>query len=120
MRRTPSRNSPQSKFVILASVCVVVAALYLAQEVLIPLALAVLIAFLLAPVVQRLEEIRIPRVPATLIVVLLGLGLVGGLALIVESQFVEVVTRLQESREQIRQKIDHFRGAGGAFGKAIK
>src|SRR3954447_4421644 len=59
-----------SRFVLLASVCVVVAALYFAQAVLIPLALAMLLSFLLAPLVARLEKWRIKRVPAVLIVVI--------------------------------------------------
>src|SRR5256885_13827278 len=58
-----------SRFVLLASVCVVVAALYFAQAVLIPLALAMLLSFLMAPLVARLERWRIQRVPAGVIVV---------------------------------------------------
>ena len=44
--------------------CVVVAALYFAQEVLIPLALAILITFLLATLVTRLERWKLGRVPS--------------------------------------------------------
>ena len=43
-----------SRFIILASICIVVAALYFAQVVLIPLALSLLLSFLLAPLVRRL------------------------------------------------------------------
>ena len=53
-----------TRFIVMASVCVVVAALYFAQEVLIPLALAVLLCFLLAPLVTRLERYRLGRVPS--------------------------------------------------------
>ena len=41
-----------------------IAVLYFAQEVLIPLALAVLLSFLLAPLVIHVERRRVPRVPA--------------------------------------------------------
>ena len=50
-----------SRFIVLASVCIVVAGLYFAQEVFIPLALAVLISFVLAPLASRLERLRVPR-----------------------------------------------------------
>src|SRR5688572_25219563 len=45
-----------AKFIILASICVVIAALWFMQDVLIPLALAVLVTFLFTPVVHRLER----------------------------------------------------------------
>ena len=51
-----------------ALVLLVVAALYFAREILIPLAIAVLLAFLLTPAVRRLEGWRLGRVPAVLLV----------------------------------------------------
>ena len=60
-----------SHFVILASLCIVTAALYFAQVVLIPLALAVLFSFLLMPVVRWLERLKLGRAAATIIVVIL-------------------------------------------------
>src|SRR5947208_2052937 len=62
------------RFVLMASVCVVVAALYFAQDVLIPLALATLLTFLLSPLVQRLERWRLHRVPSVIIVAVLTFG----------------------------------------------
>ena len=50
-----------NRFNILASIGVVVAALYFAQAVLVPLALAVLFSFWLAPLVYRLEHLKLPR-----------------------------------------------------------
>ena len=45
----------------------VVAGLYFAQAVLVPLAVAVLLAFLLAPVVSWLENLRLGRIAAVLL-----------------------------------------------------
>ena len=42
------------------TVLVVGVVLYLAREILIPIALAVLLTFLLAPIVRRLERYRVP------------------------------------------------------------
>ena len=58
----PVQLAKSSRFVVLASICIVVAALYFAQVVLIPLALAVLFCFLLAPLVTRLERWGLGRV----------------------------------------------------------
>ena len=63
----PVQLARGSKFIVLASVCVVVGALYFAREVLVPLALAILLTFLLAPLVRRLERVGLSRVPATLV-----------------------------------------------------
>ncbi len=51
----------------LAGLLVAAAILYLARDVLIPLALAILLSFLLAPVVRRLEGWRLGRIPSTFI-----------------------------------------------------
>ncbi len=59
-----------------------VAALYLGREVLVPITLAVLLSFVLAPVVDLLRRLWLGRVPAVLLAVLLALGailFVGGL-----------------------------------------
>jgi predicted PurR-regulated permease PerM len=53
----------------------VAAVLYLAREVLIPL--AILLAFLLAPAVSLLERWRLGRVPATALVVILAFSIIG-------------------------------------------
>ena len=61
-----------SKTSSLAGLLVAAAVLYLAREVLIPLALAILLSFLLAPVVRRLEHWRLGRIPSTIIAVAVG------------------------------------------------
>jgi predicted PurR-regulated permease PerM len=107
-----------SKFVVLASICIVVAGLKLAAEVFIPLALAVLFTFVLTPLVNRLERWRMPRTPAVLIVVVLALCLVGFLTRVLFTQFVDVATKLPEYRDQIREKVEHLRGSAGGLGRA--
>ena len=57
----------------LASIAVVVAALYLAKGVLVPLTLAVLLSFLLSPVCDWLERRRLGRIPAVLVTAIAGL-----------------------------------------------
>ena len=72
-----------SRFVVLAAVCIVVAALYFARDVLVPLALAMLLSFLLGPLVTRLERRGVPRAGAVTIVAVVIFTLLGALAWLV-------------------------------------
>src|SRR5690242_9444182 len=117
----PVQLAKGSKFIVLASVCVVVGALYVAREVLVPLALAILLTFLLAPLVRRLERVGLGRVPATLVVVLLGLGVVGVIGYAVERQFLQIADQLPNYIPQIRHKVQSMLGGGGGgIGGAVK
>jgi predicted PurR-regulated permease PerM len=105
----------------IALVFLVIAALYFAREVLIPLAVAVLLAFLLTPAVRRLESWRLGRVPAVVVVTALGLALVGGLGWTVMAQLVEAITQLPGYRANIQKKAESFRGpSGGALARATR
>jgi len=96
----------------------VTAVLYLAKEVLIPLALAILFSFLLAPAVRRLER-WLWRIPATLIVVLLVFALIGAVAGIAAKQAVSLAAKLPEYRENITKKIHAVKQpTEGDLGKA--
>jgi len=88
---------------------VAAAVLYLAQEVLIPLAVALLLAFLLAPAVRRLEQWKLGRVASTLIVALVGFGLIFGIAGVAGSQAVSLGAQLPEYRHNIAKKIRALR-----------
>jgi predicted PurR-regulated permease PerM/methylmalonyl-CoA mutase cobalamin-binding subunit len=83
--------------------------LYLAKEVLVPLAVAILLAFLLAPAVRRLEQWKLGRVPSTAIVALLGFGILFGVASIAVSQAISLATKLPEYRQNIVEKINALR-----------
>ena len=56
----------------------IVAALYFGREVLLPMALAVLLSFVLAPPVKLLQRLHLPRFAAVTIVVLLAFGVIFG------------------------------------------
>ncbi|HEX6158187.1 MAG TPA: AI-2E family transporter, partial [Burkholderiales bacterium] len=95
------------------------AILYLAREVLIPLALAILLSFLLAPVVRRLEHWRLGRVPSTLIAVLVGFSLISGIGYVAARQALSLAAKLPEYRDNIGAKIRAVRGQqDSTLGKA--
>jgi predicted PurR-regulated permease PerM len=116
MARPGDITTKGSRFVVLASMCIVVAALYFAQEVLIPLALAVLFCFLLAPLVTRLERWRVGRVPAVITVVTLGAALVVALGWVVTAQLLNLADRLPEYQGEIVQKVENLRNRFGRRG----
>lgn len=66
-----------SWLLILTSIVVVVTALYLAEGLLIPVTLAVLLSFLLSPVCNWLERWNLGRIPAVLVTAVLGFTLLG-------------------------------------------
>jgi predicted PurR-regulated permease PerM len=99
----------RSGLALLVSGVVVVAALRLAQDVLMPLALAVLVSFLLAPAVSRIERIGVGRVPAVLLVALLVATLLGGVGWVVGRQVTTLVAELPSYRTNLRQKVASLR-----------
>ncbi|HWF67027.1 MAG TPA: AI-2E family transporter [Acidobacteriaceae bacterium] len=84
---------------------VVIAALYLAKEVLLPLTLAMLFTFLLAPLVALLERIRIPRVLAILLVLAVFGSGAGTIGWTIVNQLVQVTSNLPAYRINISDKI---------------
>lgn len=97
----------------------VVAVLYLARELLIPLAFAIILAMILAPIVALLEKLRLGRVPSALIVLVLAIASVGGISWVIFHELIEVAIQLPEYRENINKKIAAMNAPGkSALGQA--
>lgn len=88
-----------------ASTVLVVASLYWARHVLIPVVLAILLTFTLSPVVTALQRLRLGRVPATLIVLALSGMLVFGLGFAVFGQLESLIADLPNHKDEIVRKI---------------
>ena len=104
MVRTNS-SRPLSQLLAVIVTVVAITVLYLAKTVVLPLALALLLTFVLAPVVTQLERARLPRIlaiPVLMIAVAAGLGSVGW---VVFSQLVEVTDALPSYTSNIQAKI---------------
>ena len=100
----------------------VVAGLYLAREVLIPLALAVLFSFLLAPIARRLEALHLGRPLSTVAVVTLFVLGLAGVGWAAGNQMLNLIGKLPEYRQHIAHKLDALRSPpkDGDLGKAAK
>jgi len=115
----PREYSASSRRLPLAAFVIAIAALYFAKEVLVPLALAVLFAFLLTPSVTRLESLKLGRVPSVIAVMIVSLSLMGGIGWIVGNQLIDVINELPNYTNNIRAKLDSFHGPrGGGLAKA--
>ena len=95
-----------AKFWFLTVAVLSIAVLYLAKVLFLPLAFAVLFAFLLAPVVSLLERIRLPRSLAAVIAILSFGALLAGAAGLVFTQLVSITNDLPTYRDNITQKIE--------------
>ena len=101
-RRAPDGTS---RLVVVISVAAIVAVLYFARAVLIPLALAILLSFVLAPLVRRLMKLGCGRKLSVLSVSTLSLLVVASLGWVMASQTLELAENLPKYRDNIRQKL---------------
>lgn len=90
----------------LAVSVVTIAALYLARDLLIPLTLAVLLSFVLAPLVRLLRRARLPWPPAVLIAVLLALAVLLAVGGVIGAQIAGLADDLPRYETTIRKKVD--------------
>ena len=95
----------------------VIAALYLARDVLVPIALAVLLSFVLTPAVTALGHLRIGRAPSVLLAVVLAFAILGGLGAVIGKQAAELGENLPAYQTVITKKLDAIRSA--SFGRGL-
>ncbi len=108
-----------SSLLTLVGTVVVIAGLYFGRPVLIPFALALVLAFLLAPIVGALERIHLGRIPAIVGVLVLSFALIAAVGWGVTNQLMEILSHLPDYRANIHQKIEAVRAPGtGGLGKA--
>jgi predicted PurR-regulated permease PerM len=84
---------------------VVVVIMYVAAEVLKPLALAILLSFILAPLVQWFVRRGLPRSSSVALVLVLVFTLLGGVAYVVGGQFSSLADRLPAYQANIQKKF---------------
>ncbi len=108
--RVPAAETPRSEGLLgLAVGVVAVAALYFAREVLVPITLAVLLSFVLAPLVHLLRRVRVPRVPAVLLSVLAALTTILLLGGVIGTQLDGLAHDLPQYQSTIEHKVSSVR-----------
>lgn len=104
---------------------VAVAALYFGREVLVPITLAVLLSFVLAPVVDLLRRLWIGRIPAVFLAVLLALAAILFIGGLIGTQVAGLARNAPSYAATIEQKVsavraftvDRFTEIMGSFGR---
>ena len=83
---------------------IVTFALYAGRSVLLPIILAILLSFLLAPIVAGFRRLRVPRAPAVLLAILMALGTIGVTSAILVSQAATLTKDAPAYAERITAK----------------
>jgi predicted PurR-regulated permease PerM len=95
---------------------IVVAALYLCREVLVPIALAILLSFVLSPLVRLLHHFYLPRGVAVAIVAFVAFSAIFALGALMVSQVGELAAELPSYQTTLRNKIQALRGDSAGVG----
>ena len=94
----------------------IVAALYFGREVLVPIALALLLSFVLAPLVRRLQSWRFPRIVAVSIVAIFAFATIFGLGAFMVSQVSQLANDLPRYESNLTDKIQSLQGVAAGTG----
>jgi predicted PurR-regulated permease PerM len=88
----------------------IVAALYFGRDVFVPLALSILLSFVLAPLVRALQNFRVPRAIAVIGVVLLAFSIIFAIGGVIAAQMTQLAGELPRYESNMRAKIQSVRG----------
>ena len=94
----------------------IVGVLYMAREVLIPVALAILLSFVLAPPVRFLQRWYVPRALAVVTVVLIAFAAIFSMGGLLIAQVNELASNLPSYQSTLSDKIHSVRGIAGGPG----
>ena len=105
--QVPQRPKAPTLLVTVATV----AALYLGQDIFLPLAVAVLLTFALAPVVSWLRRVHVPRPVAVISVVVGAFAAIGLFGMIVASQLGTLAMNLPTYQRNLEVKVEAIKSA---------
>src|ERR1700760_388346 len=92
---------------------IIVTALYVGREIFVPVALAILLSFVLASPVSLLQRLRVPRGIAVVGVVLLAFAIIFALGSLIATQLNRLAGDLPRYQATIQSKIQSVRGVTG-------
>src|SRR5436190_16065899 len=113
--RAGEAGQSRSSAITMIVLVIVAAILYVARDVFIPLALAMLLSFLLAPFLGFLVRHKIPRIPAVLVVVITTFMVLGGLGYLVTTQVYDLAKKLPDYQDTVKTKLHSLRPPGGGL-----
>jgi predicted PurR-regulated permease PerM len=119
---TKNQTAPNSSGVRnIAILFAVVAVLFVAKDLLIPLAFAITLSMILAPVVAWMQKLRLGRVPSAIVVMVVATASAGGGSWVIFNDLVEVAIELPGYKDNIDKKIESLNAPGkSALGRAAE
>ena len=101
---------------------IIVVALYFGQAVFVPLALAVILSFILAPPVRVLRRWGLPRPASVVLVVVLAFALIFSVGALITQQVGDLAEEMPGYQITLKEKVKALKlvaaGSGGAFERA--
>ncbi len=88
---------------------IIVTMLYFGREIIIPIAMAILLSFVLGPLVGLLQRIRVPRGLAVVSVVIFAFAVIFATGSLLASQLTQLAGDLPRYQSTITEKIQSFR-----------
>ncbi|MGQ7790834.1 AI-2E family transporter [Faunimonas sp. B44] len=110
------RLGPRQGAAPLLAMAAAVAVLYFARDVFLPLAIAVLLTFALAPVVSMIRRTGLPRVPAVIIAVAAAFLVISAFSFLVATQVAELARNVPTYQSNILAKVQALKESGGEDG----
>ena len=107
----PSRLEIQSTFYGAGLAAIIVAAIYFGQPILMPVALSILLAFALSPIVEFLKRLHFGLIPSVVLAVLIAFMLIGALGTYIGGEIAQLAGDLPRYQNNLSHKIDSLRGA---------
>ena len=95
---------------------IIILLLYFGREIIIPIALAILLSFVLSPLVGLLQRLRIPRGLAVVSVVVTAFAFIFAMGSLLASQLTQLAGDLPRYQSTITGKIDTFRNTTAGRG----
>jgi predicted PurR-regulated permease PerM len=105
-REYESMNSYSSVINTLLIAVIIVACLFFAREVFIPITLACILSFMLAPVVRMLQRLHLPRGLAVVVVALLAFAAIFALGTLMAREVTQLADDLPRTKQLSAQKFN--------------
>ena len=99
-----------------AVAAITIGTLYFGREVFVPIALAILLSFVLAPLVRLLQRWHIPRGLSVISVVFIAFMSIFALGGVIATQVAELAGDLPQYQFTMREKIKSLRGTAATSG----
>jgi len=94
----------------------IISMLYFGRDIFVPVALAVLLSFVLAPLTGMLQRIHVPRGLSVVTVVLLAFSLIFAMGSLLATQLTQLAGDLPRYQSTISEKIQSFRDTKASRG----